>query len=262
MKVLKRTFSNGEEGAREKTEGKFNFSNWSELPALPTTTGSELPRAEQRVGIWERAIALGMIVIFSPVMALTALVIKVDSPGGPVVYKQDRVGLNRRQTANGGNGRSGGPDRRKTPGAGTVFPIYKFRTMVPDAEKLSGPVWASEKDPRITRLGLFLRKTRLDELPQLFNVLFGHMRLIGPRPERPHFVRELSEKIPDYTERLQVHPGITGLAQIEREYDSDLDDVKKKVRYDLYYARHRDTVLDMKIMLKTVEVVLRRKGAH
>ena len=260
MNVPMRKSANREERSKGRGEGKFDFSSWSELPELDTSAVFDSDLGAQRVGLFERLIALGMIVVFLPVMALVALAIKLESPSGPIIYQQDRVGLNRRRGGSGVNGR--GVERRKTPGAGTVFPIYKFRTMIPDAEKLSGPVWALAKDPRITRLGQFLRKCRLDELPQLFNVLFGHMRLIGPRPERPHFVQELADKIPGYTGRLQVHPGITGLAQIEREYDSDLDDVKKKVRYDLYYARHRDAVLDMKILIKTVNVVLRRKGAH
>jgi lipopolysaccharide/colanic/teichoic acid biosynthesis glycosyltransferase len=153
-------------------------------------------------------------------------------------------------------------DRRKTPGLGTTFEIWKFRTMIPDAEKSSGPVWATAHDPRITRLGRFLRLSRLDELPQLVNVVKGDMRIIGPRPERPHFVRQLVERMPEYRERLSVPPGITGLAQVEREYDASVDDVRTKVKYDVYYVKNRSARLDAKILLKTIHVVVSRKGAR
>jgi lipopolysaccharide/colanic/teichoic acid biosynthesis glycosyltransferase len=134
--------------------------------------------------------------------------------------------------------------------------------MIPDAEAGTGPVWAAEDDPRITPTGRFLRKTRLDELPQLWNVLRGEMRLVGPRPERPHFVDMLSERVPGYRDRLRVPPGITGLAQVEREYDADVEDVRKKLRYDLYYIENRRPTFDLRILAKTVLVVLGRKGAR
>jgi len=171
-------------------------------------------------------------------MGLAALLIKLFSPG-PVLYRQERVG------------RDGRP-----------FTFIKLRTMVVDAEKETGPVWATEDDPRVTPLGRFLRKTRLDELPQLFLVLRGDMSLIGPRPERPHFVKQFEGSIPLYSKRLMVRPGITGWAQIHHNYDRTTDDVIEKLRYDLYYIRHLSFILDLQIILETIGVMLARKGAQ
>jgi lipopolysaccharide/colanic/teichoic acid biosynthesis glycosyltransferase len=134
--------------------------------------------------------------------------------------------------------------------------------MVPDAEAKTGPVWALQNDPRITRVGRLLRYLRFDELPQLINVVQGHMRLIGPRPERPQFVEQLTKAVPEYPRRLTVAPGITGLAQVQRDYDEDLDDVRTKLKYDLFYVDHRCPMLNFKILMKTVDVVLRGRGAH
>ena len=133
--------------------------------------------------------------------------------------------------------------------------------MVQNAEKKSGPVWAIKNDSRITRLGTFLRKTRLDEIPQFINVLKGDMSLVGPRPERPNFVRDLSEKVQDYSGRLAVKPGLTGLAQVENGYDTSLASVVRKVNLDLEYIRHRSIWADIKILSRTVMVVLTGKGA-
>lgn len=215
-----------------------------------------------RVGLLERLAALMLLLMISPLMLLIALAVKLDSPKGGVLYRQERVGLERRRETNAGNGSAESRDRRTRRGHGQVFLIYKFRTMVPEAEKLTGPVWASERDPRVTRVGRVLRRLRLDELPQLLNVLCGQMRLIGPRPERPLFVEELREQIPDYTHRLKVHPGITGLAQVEREYDGSVTDVRKKVQYDLFYVRHRSRLLDIKIMLRTIIVMILGRGSR
>ena len=139
--------------------------------------------------------------------------------------------------------------------------ILKFRTMVTDAEKKSGPVWATKDDPRITRVGRILRKSRLDEIPQFFSVLIGDMSLVGPRPERPTFVADLSHRIDNYSTRLQVKPGITGLAQVENGYDSSLQSVNRKVQYDLEYIRRWTVLSDLRILAKTVVVVLTGKGA-
>ncbi|PIW62618.1 MAG: hypothetical protein COW13_02580, partial [Candidatus Omnitrophica bacterium CG12_big_fil_rev_8_21_14_0_65_50_5] len=152
-----------------------------------------------------------LLVLAWPLMLLAAVLVKITSPG-PVIYSQIRVGLN-----------------------GTCFKIYKFRTMRADAEKNTGAVWAKVDDNRITSIGKILRKTRIDELPQLFNVLTGNMSLIGPRPERPEFVETLKVQIPDYEKRLSVKPGITGLAQVYHKYDETIEDVKKKVDYDIKY---------------------------
>jgi exopolysaccharide biosynthesis polyprenyl glycosylphosphotransferase len=178
------------------------------------------------------------IVLAAPVIAFTGLVIKIVSPG-PVFFKQERVGLN-----------------------GRTFDIYKLRTMRMDAEKYSGPVWAQEDDPRLIRFGKIMRKMHLDELPQLVNVLKGEMSIVGPRPERPIFVEQLSEQISEYPKRLQVKPGITGLAQVVHKYDETIKDVKKKVKYDLLYIREMCLMVDIRILLRTILVSAQGKGAR
>ncbi|MBU4377393.1 MAG: sugar transferase [Candidatus Omnitrophica bacterium] len=178
------------------------------------------------------------IAVSLPVVGLTAAFIKAVSPG-PAFFKQERVGLN-----------------------GKTFQIYKLRTMVPDAEKSSGAVWAQEDDPRLIRFGKFIRKAHLDELPQLVNVLHGEMSIVGPRPERPVFVEQLKREIPDYTKRLNVKPGITGLAQVFHKYDETIKDVKKKVKYDLLYIREMCLMVDIRILLRTIVVSLQGKGAR
>lgn len=179
---------------------------------------------------------LGMIFL-APIMAMVALLVKVTSPG-PVIYSQIRVGEN-----------------------GKEFRIYKFRSMRQDAEKGTGAVWAQKNDSRLTPVGLFLRKSHLDELPQLFNVLRGEMSLIGPRPERPVFVEQFKQTIPGYEKRLHVKPGITGLAQVWHRYDETLDDVKKKLKYDLKYIKKMCLWSDFQILLRTVRVVFTGEGA-
>jgi lipopolysaccharide/colanic/teichoic acid biosynthesis glycosyltransferase len=205
------------------------------------------------------------IILCTPFWLMIPLVIKLDSHG-PVFYTQTRVGINRRRKsrrcfplAKQDDRRAN--DRRRVNYMGKPFQVIKFRTMVQDAEKLSGPVWATKDDPRITKLGRFLRKTRLDEIPQFINVLKGDMSLVGPRPERPTFVRELSSQVADYTGRLDVKPGITGLAQIENGYDSTVAGVADKVRFDLQYIRNWSLWYDIKIMVRTVVVVFTGKGA-
>ena len=182
------------------------------------------------------AAALIGLVITAPIMALTALAIKLDSKG-PTIYTQERVGR-----------------------FGELFRMYKFRTMVVDAEA-SGPVWAqSDEDPRMTRVGRVLRRTHLDELPQLVNVLGGEMSLVGPRPERPHFVEELNGAIQRYDERLLIKPGMTGLAQVHYRYDQSLADVKRKLRFDLLYIKRMCLALDARILAWTVFVVVTGRG--
>jgi len=171
-----------------------------------------------------------------PMMALIALAIKLESKG-PVFFKQARVGMR-----------------------GKVFNMVKFRTMVQGAEEKTGPVWAKVNDPRITRVGMFLRKSHLDELPQLLNVLSGEMSLVGPRPERPYFVHEFRKMIPHYDRRLYAKPGITGLAQIKRRYDETIEDVKKKVKYDVLYIRKMCPLLDLKVLALTFRAVLLGTG--
>ncbi len=204
------------------------------------------------------------LILTSPFFIILPILIKLDSPG-PVFYLQLRVGHNRRRrerrAPHGSSLGRSSRDRRRQDFKGRPFNVIKFRTMVADAEKKCGPVWATKNDPRITRLGHFLRKTRLDEIPQFINVFLGQMSLVGPRPERPKFVEELSAQVENYNQRLQVKPGLTGLAQIENGYDSSLSSVVRKVHYDLQYIHNWSIWQDVKIILKTVLVVITGKGA-
>lgn len=187
-------------------------------------------------GILDRSIAFVGLILLAPLMALISSAIKLDS-SGPVLFTQERVGKN-----------------------GKVFKLFKFRSMVKDAETHSGPVWASPDDPRVTRLGRFLRKTRLDELPQLINVLKGEMSLVGPRPERPHFVSQLQERIPFYNQRHTVNPGVTGWAQTRYQYGASEEDALEKLQYDLYYIKNMSFFLDSLILLDTIRVVFTFRG--
>lgn len=194
------------------------------------------------------------IVLAAPIMVLVALAVKLTSPG-PIIYTQVRIGHDRRR----GRGAAGSPRRANDLG-GRPFRILKFRTMRADAEKSSGAVWASQNDSRLTSIGGFLRKYRLDELPQLLNVLRGDMNIVGPRPERPSIFKDLRQNIPQYEARQLVRPGITGLAQVSQQYDQCMDDVRNKLRYDLEYVRTQGLVEDVRIMAKTVPVILFRRG--
>jgi len=182
------------------------------------------------------SVSLTGIILGLPLLAVIAVAVKLSS-SGPVFYSQTRVGQK-----------------------GKLFQIYKFRSMRQDAETKSGPVWAKENDPRVTKVGDFLRKTHLDELPQLFNVLSWEMSVVGPRPERPHFVKELRQQIPHYDKRHYAKPGITGLAQIKRRYDDSIDDVKKKVRYDVLYIKKMCPFLDVKVIALTAFTVILKTG--
>ena len=143
-----------------------------------------------------------------------------------------------------------------------IFKIIKFRSMYKDAEKHTGPVWSQKNDPRVTRVGRILRRLRIDEIPQMYNVLKGEMSLVGPRPERPFFVEKLSTEIPYYKRRLKVRPGITGWAQVKHKYDESIEDVKIKLRYDLFYIENMSLRMDIKIMIRTMFVVLFGKGHY
>ncbi len=212
------------------------------------------------------ASSLGL-VLLAPVLLVVAMAVKLTSPG-PVLYRQVRVGRNRRWDDRRASGdlrassdRRAGRDRRRDDGFGRPFAIVKFRTMVVNAEEY-GPQWSTDRDPRITAVGRVLRKTRLDETPQLWNVLRGDMSLIGPRPERPYFVEQFVDHVPRYRERLRIRPGITGQAQVKLEYDASVDDVKRKVVEDLDYLHHRSWHRDLDILVRTVWVVLTGKGAR
>ncbi len=178
------------------------------------------------------------LILIAPFVPLIALAIKLDSPG-PVFYRQERVGVKEKP-----------------------FMLYKFRTMRADAEQGTGAVWAQQNDRRVTRLGAFFRKSRIDELPQFFNILRGDMSMVGPRPERPEFVDKLKELIPYYSERHFVRPGVTGWAQVRYPYGASVDDAVEKLRYDLYYIKNLSLWFDLMIILDTVRVVLFRKGAR
>jgi lipopolysaccharide/colanic/teichoic acid biosynthesis glycosyltransferase len=199
-------------------------------------------------------VAFIAVVLTAPVMLVIALAVKLTSPG-PVIYKQPRVGIDRRQDRGpaSSNGRRG-PDQ-----GGTIFTIYKFRTMRADHGGTQ-QVWAAKNDRRITPVGRFLRASRLDELPQFFNVLKGDMNIVGPRPEQPRIFAELREELGGYRERQQVLPGITGLAQVRLGYDQTIDDVKRKVDLDLEYIQRRSAVEDLLIMAQTMPVMVFRKG--
>lgn len=184
------------------------------------------------------AVSSVAIIILSPVLLIVSLLVKLTSRG-PIVYSQTRVGQD-----------------------GELFTIYKFRTMRTDAEKETGPVWAKANDNRLTSIGNFLRKSHLDELPQFVNVLKGEMSLIGPRPERPVFVEEFKKSIPHYENRLAVKPGITGLAQVWHRYDETIEDVKKKIKYDLLYIKNVCLWTDIRIALRTVRVMVTGEGAR
>jgi len=183
-------------------------------------------------------VSLAMLILFLPVIIVTAISIKIGSAGS-IIFSQERTGKNKKP-----------------------YMLYKFRSMVEDAEKQSGPVWASDNDKRITRVGRILRKWRIDEIPQLWNVLKGDMSIVGPRPEREFFVNKLEEIIPYYGERFSVKPGLTGWAQVCYSYGSSVDDAIEKLNYDLFYIKNMSVFMDLMIILRTIKIVLFGKGAR
>jgi lipopolysaccharide/colanic/teichoic acid biosynthesis glycosyltransferase len=230
-------------------------------PAFDSARDSVTSAPVADVGIGARAtrwvnflLAVLALIALLPILLLIALAIKLTSRG-PVLYTQERVGLDRRIP-----GAEVGNHRRTRDLGGRPFTIYKFRTMRVDAERATGAVWATQNDPRITPVGRFLRQYRLDEIPQLLNVMRGEMNIVGPRPERPTIFAELREHIAEYPLRQRAKPGITGLAQIHHHYDRSVDDVRTKVLYDLEYIRRRSLGEDIRIMLQTIPVVFLRRG--
>jgi exopolysaccharide biosynthesis polyprenyl glycosylphosphotransferase len=187
--------------------------------------------------LMHRGVALVGALVSLPIALLTALLIKLESPG-PALYRQERVGKN-----------------------GRPFTIMKFRSMRLDAEK-DGPVWAQTGDDRTTRVGRVIRKIRVDEIPQFWNILKGEMNFVGPRPERPHFVAQLAEEIPFYAQRHLIPPGLTGWAQIKYPYGSSIEDARQKLQYDLYYIKNQSLVLDAVILFETVKTILFGRGAR
>ncbi len=233
------------------------------FPARRSDDSSEVPEVVVR----ERSKLLNRVVnvliagiallLVAPLCVIVAALVKLTSPG-PVFYTQTRIGLDRRW----GRASLGDGERRVEDLGGQPFTILKFRSMRVDAEKNGEAVWATKHDARITPLGHILRKTRLDEIPQLVNVLRGEMNIVGPRPERPSIVVRLRENIPEYPQRHRVKPGITGWAQINHSYDVSIEDVRKKVQFDLEYISKQDLWFDVVIMLKTLPVMLFKRGAH
>lgn len=255
-----------------------DYANSAELPPADWLTRLELERPQtnlRSIDLWtqraKRAMdvfcAAVMFVLLTPVMLLVALAVRLTSPG-PILFRQIRTGLNLRTSrdrraeaaAKNGNRRQQSSDRRQATCYGKPFVLYKFRTMRIDAEK-NGAQFATKGDPRVTPIGRFLRKTRLDELPQLWNVLRGEMSLVGPRPERPEFIEHLSEEVPNYLLRLGIKPGLTGLAQVLNGYDNDIAGFRRKVALDLLYLQNCCLGNDLKILFRTVGVVLTGKGA-
>lgn len=179
-----------------------------------------------------------MLILLSPLLIIVSILIKIDSKG-PVFFSQDRVGLNQKE-----------------------YMMHKFRSMVVDAEKLTGPVWAQNNDARITRVGKIIRKFRIDELPQLWEVFLGKMSLVGPRPERKHFTDELEQQIPFYSQRFNAKPGLTGWAQVSYDYGATLEDAIEKLNYELFYIKNMSLAMDVIILLRTVKTVLFGRGAR
>ena len=183
-------------------------------------------------------LSIGLLILLSPAIIATAIIIKIDSKG-PAIFSQQRVGKNKK-----------------------IYMIYKFRSMIVGAEKKSGPVWAENNDSRITRVGKVIRKWRVDEIPQLWNVLKGDMSFVGPRPEREFFVQKLEEVIPYFGIRFSVKPGISGWAQVSYGYGASLEDAIEKLNYDLFYIKNMSTFMDLMIILRTIKIVLLGKGAR
>lgn len=246
---------------------------WSSRPA----TAFRSQRAERvrhpfdvigRLG-WKRVLDIVLsfigLLLTSPIMLLAAILITSTSPG-PVFYRQERVGINRRhRDRRDASGRADADrrrrDRRVLVNFGRPFTIYKFRTMVVDAERGTPPMWAKERDPRITGVGRVLRKARIDELPQFLNVLRGEMSIVGPRPERAYFIGRIEKDLPEFQLRLRTKPGITGLAQVQLGYTNTDDGLRDKLHLDLEYIRRLSLWTDLKILFRTVFVVFTGKGA-
>jgi exopolysaccharide biosynthesis polyprenyl glycosylphosphotransferase len=216
--------------------GQARISSIYGFPLIDVMPEIMKPWEESLKRVADVVVASLILAVGSPLWLLVALCIKIDSRG-PVLYRQERVGRN-----------------------GKIINIVKYRSMYSDAEKHSGPVWASKKDPRVTRVGKIIRRLHIDEVPQFINVLRGDMSLVGPRPERPFFVEKLSSELPLYRRRLKVRPGITGWAQVKYKYDESIEDVKVKLKYDLFYIENMSWRMDLKILFNTFYVMLTGKG--
>lgn len=258
-----------------------DFADLSGLPSTDWLTRLHLERPRRDVRcmsgatcvtkrITDVVVAAVLLFLLAPLMLLTAIIVKLTSRG-PIIFSQVRVGLNHRSVKRDRRARKHDlpdeldEDRRKScrraeAGYGRPFVLYKFRTMRTDAEK-NGAQFAQKNDPRVTWFGRIMRKTRLDELPQLWNVIKGDMSLVGPRPERPEFIEELSAQVPGYLHRLGLKPGLTGIAQILNGYDNNIESFKRKVALDLLYLQNCCLWNDIKILFRTIRVVLTGSGA-
>ncbi len=249
----------------------FLFSSLLVILCVPEKLVKKITAPFSGINWWEQfgkrsfdfSMAVLGFIMSSILFFIVPILIRLDSKGG-IFYGQQRVGVNlrrreRRQVAIAvAHDRRCG-DRRRTNLFGRPFTVYKFRTMRQDAEKHSGAVWAQKNDPRITRVGRILRFTHVDEIPQFLNVLLGDMSMVGPRPERPQIIPKLVTQVPNYTERLEVKPGMTGNAQIYCGYDETIDDVREKVRYDLMYVKNHNLKQDILLLWKTLWMIVRGK---
>lgn len=243
-----------EQPQRRRTDAPSSYQAGTRPRVTPpgqATPPASSDAIRMRINFWIAFVAL---VLLTPLMLLIAVAIKLTSKGS-IIYSQPRVGLDQRRDVT-----SPSNYRRIQDLGGMPFRIYKFRTMTVDAEKDSGAVWAGKDDARVTWVGRILRKARLDELPQFFNVLLGEMSIVGPRPERPVIFADLKSQVDNYQVRQRTLPGITGLAQISQSYDTSIDDVRSKVEHDLRYIKQQSIKEDFRIMLKTIPVVLFRRG--
>jgi len=228
-----------EEGASfyERVTGRVSLNMIRPSWLIFSGRGRQARIAAITRSIVHRLVALVGGILSLPIGLLTALLIRLESPG-PVLYKQERVGKN-----------------------GKPFVLMKFRSMREDAE-LDGPVWATKDDERTTRVGSVIRKIRVDEIPQFWNILRGEMNFVGPRPERPHFVSQLAQEIPYYEQRHLIAPGLTGWAQIKYAYGASIEDAREKLQYDLFYIKNQSLILDAIIMFETIKIILFGRGAH
>lgn len=222
----------------EKIAGKVFLRALTTKDVMAIRKRARSPLHRQAKRLVDVVISLVGLVLSAPISLLAAVAVKLDSPG-PVLFSQERVGE-----------------------GGRVFRLYKFRSMRRDAEAKTGPVWATAGDARVTRVGRIIRKTRIDEIPQMWNILRGDMSFIGPRPERPYFVEQLKEVVPYYAERSLVKPGLTGYAQTRYRYGASVEDAFEKLQYDLYYIKNMSLMLDLQILVDTVKVVVLGQGAR
>jgi lipopolysaccharide/colanic/teichoic acid biosynthesis glycosyltransferase len=238
-----------------ESEVLISYSRTFETPFhdVPVSSIAEAHGTDQKTRILNVVVAMLGLVISAPLLLIIAVAVKLTSRG-PILYKQTRIGLDRRCGTKPSH-----EDSRINDLGGRPFTMYKFRTMVTAAENDAKEVWATPRDARVTTLGRLLRVTRLDELPQLWNVLAGDMNIVGPRPERPTIFAELRVAIPHYHLRQRVRPGITGWAQINQPYDTCVDDVRRKIELDLEYLRTRSVTLDISIMARTVPIMVTGK---